>query len=75
MADPLFLTPGSHGQVAELTGAHTRAGQIRNLVKNGTRHTINASGWPVVPMSAIDGNQKSSDDSAAWRSKALDRAA
>lgn len=75
MSESLFLSPGSHGQVAELTGAHTRAGQIGNLVKNGTRHTINASGWPVVPLSAIDGSQKAGEDPAAWRSKALDRAA
>lgn len=43
-----LLAPGSHGDVAVLTGAHTRKGQIRNLAKNGIRHTINAAGWPVV---------------------------
>ena len=68
MTDRLFLTPGSRGEVAELTGAHTRAGQLRVLRQNGTRHTINAAGWPVVPMSAIDGAPAKTDDSQPWRS-------
>lgn len=57
MAERLTLTPGSHGQVAEFTGAHTRAGQIRNLVRNGVRHTINAAGWPVVMRSTVEGSE------------------
>lgn len=65
---PLFLTPGSHGQVAELTGAHTRACQLRVLQQNGVRHMINAAGWPVVPMSAIDGTATKADVRKPWRS-------
>lgn len=71
----LFLSPGSHGEVADLTGAHTKAGQIRNLRQNGTRHTINAAGWPVVPISAVNGEKPKAEDSGAWRSRALDDAA
>ena len=43
--DSRFLTPGQHGQVADFTGAHTKAGQVRVLVRNGIRHTLNAAGW------------------------------
>ena len=75
MAERLFLTPGSHGQVAEMTGAHTRKGQLRVLRQNGTRHTINAAGWPVVPLSAVDGEKAQPEEGRAWRSKALDQAA
>ena len=38
----------SDGDVAALTGAHTKRGQIKNLAQNGVRHTVNAAGWPVV---------------------------
>ena len=68
MTDRLFLTPGSHGEVAEMTGAHTRKGQLRVLQQNGTRHTINAAGWPVVPLSAIDGSTANAAAGAPWRS-------
>lgn len=70
-----FLTVGSHGEVAAFTGAHTRAGQIRNLRQNGTRHTINAAGWPVVTWAAVDGEKSQPAEGKVWRSKALDRAA
>jgi hypothetical protein len=68
--DRLFLTPGQHGEVAELTGAHTKAGQIRNLQTNGIRHSINAAGWPVVPVSAIDGAPVARDPKA-WTPRVL----
>jgi len=72
-ADRLFLTPGSHGEVAELTGAHTKAGQIRNLLQNGIRHSINAAGWPVVPVSAVDGTPAARDPKA-WTPRVLSKA-
>lgn len=76
MTDRIFLTVGSHGEVAELTGAHTRAGQLRVLRQNGTRHTINAAGWPVVPMSAVDGTKDAQAATAPrWKSNATKRAA
>jgi hypothetical protein len=72
----LFLTPGSHGEVAEMTGAHTKAGQLRNLRQNGTRHTINAAGWPVVPMSAVDGTKDTTGaERPRWKSNATKKAA
>jgi hypothetical protein len=73
-AEPLFLTPGSHGQVAEMTGAHTRARQLRVLRQNGVRHTVNAAGWPVVPLSAVNGDKARAEEGNAWRSRALDAA-
>lgn len=69
-AERLFLTPGSHGEVAELTGAHTKAGQVRNLQQNGIRHSINAAGWPVVPVSAIDG-EVTARNPKAWAPRVL----
>ena len=72
---PLFLTTGSHGQVADLTGAHTKKRQIAVLRQNGIRHTLNAAGWPVVPRSAVDGVPTKADTEGAWRSNKVDRAA
>ena len=51
MLSDTFLT---RAEVAELTGTKRRARQIEVLQANGVRHVINASGWPVVPRSAID---------------------
>lgn len=72
-AERLFLTPGSHGEVADLTGAHTKAGQIRNLLQNGMRHSINAAGWPVVSVSAVEGTGVERD-SKAWTPRVLAKA-
>lgn len=63
-----LLTPGSHGDVAVLTGAHTKRCQIRNLLQNGIAHTINAAGWPVVLWSAVDGSEPAKVARPAWRS-------
>ncbi|MFQ6309868.1 DUF4224 domain-containing protein [Lysobacter capsici] len=72
-AERLFLTPGSHGEVAELTGARTKAGQIRNLQQNGMRHSINAAGWPVVSVSAVEGTGVERDPKA-WTPRVLAKA-
>lgn len=72
-AERLFLTPGSHGEVAELTGAHTKAAQIRNLLQNGIRHSINAAGWPVVSVSAVEGTGVERD-SKTWTPRVLAKA-
>jgi hypothetical protein len=50
-----LMTPGSQGDVAIFTGAHTRDRQKRTLAKNGIPHTINAAGWPVVAWAAVEG--------------------
>ena len=48
--DSRFLTPGQHGQVADFTGAHTKAGQVRVLVRNGIRPTLGTTvPDPVTP--------------------------
>lgn len=70
MGDKLFLTPGSHGEVADMTGAHTRARQLHVLRQNGVRHMVNAAGWPVVPISAVNGEKAQAEDTGAWRSNA-----
>lgn len=62
MTDTLFL---SRSQVAELTGARTRRRQIDVLVRNGIRHTINASGWPVVTRAAVEGHAEPAQ-TAGW---------
>ena len=43
----------THNEVCELTGAKTKAGQIRVLTRNGIRHTIKANGWPCVIAAAL----------------------
>lgn len=68
MTERVTLTPGSHGEVAEITGAHTKACQLRVLRQAGLRHWLNASGWPVVPRSAVDG-LKDAQDAPGWRSR------
>lgn len=71
-----LMTPGAHGDVAALTGAHTKRGQIKNLAQNGVRHTVNAAGWPVVLWSAVDGTAKAGTESTpGWTSNALRTAA
>lgn len=45
----------SHEQVCELTGAKSKAAQIKNLKLNGIRHTIKVSGWPCVTVAAVLG--------------------
>lgn len=62
-----LMTPGSNGEVAALTGAHTKRRQIMNLLQNGIPHTINAAGWPVVVWSAVDGTAPAASAKPAWR--------
>lgn len=57
----------SRDEVAELTGAKTKRLQIAVLVRNGTRHTINAAGWPVVTRSAIEGDRQAEQDAKGWK--------
>ena len=58
----------SRDEVAELTGAKTRAGQLRVLRANGIYHVIRADGWPNIPRSAIDGTPRQAQDAAPkWK--------
>lgn len=71
-----IMRPGARGDVAELTGAHTKRGQIQNLARNGVPHMINAAGWPVVMWSAVDGSaKKAAEADGAWTSNAMRPAA
>jgi hypothetical protein len=51
----MFLT---RSQVRELTGAATRARQIDVLKRNGVPFIVNASGWPVVTVAAVEGRRE-----------------
>lgn len=58
--------------MAEWLDAHTRKKQIRTLQRNGTPHTINASGWPVVSIAVAEGIRTTEPkEGRPWRSKAL----
>lgn len=71
-----IMRPGAHGDVAELTSAHTKRRQIQNLAHDGIPHTINAAGWPVVMWSAVDGSAKKAPEAdGAWSSNAMRPAA
>ncbi|MNB71520.1 hypothetical protein D3C81_665770 [compost metagenome] len=70
-----IMRPGAHGDVADLTGAHTKRRQIQNLARNGVPHTINAAGWPVVMWSAVDGSAKKPEADSGWTSNAMRPAA
>jgi hypothetical protein len=56
----------SHGEVCELTGARTKAGQILNLKRNGVRHTIKVSGWPSVTAMAVTAVGTFEAETPAW---------
>lgn len=68
VSDSPFMAPGSRGDVAGLTGARTRKGQLRVLQQNGVRHVINASGWPVVLWSTVEVDGHKGQDQASWKS-------
>lgn len=59
----------SHEEVCELTGARTKAGQVRVLSRNGIRHTIKLSGWPCVTTAAVLGmdQESKSPEPIAWQ--------
>lgn len=63
MQSATFLT---REEVAELTGTKLRKRQIEVLQANGVRHVINASGWPVVPRSAIDTPSAPARETRGW---------
>jgi hypothetical protein len=54
-----FLT---REEIIDLTGYKVRPKQIEWLLRNGVRHWVPATGWPIVPRSAIDGTGNSKDD-------------
>lgn len=67
-----FLT---REEVQELTGARSKATQLRVLRVNGVRFFINRAGWPVVPRSVVDGTPAAAQDTApAWEPAVLSKA-
>jgi hypothetical protein len=57
----------SRTEIAELTRAKTRAGQIRVLQRNGVRHIIAADGWPSVTRAAVEGQPDQRQDAPKWK--------
>jgi len=53
-------------QMRELTGAGTRAGQIRVLKKNGIRHSIKLNGWPAVTTDAVTAADPAIKETTTW---------
>ncbi|TLP74737.1 DUF4224 domain-containing protein [Pseudomonas nitroreducens] len=60
-----FLT---HEEICELTGARTKAGQVRVLKQNGIRHYIKMNGWPAVTVHAVTGEQSKEPAAIPWKS-------
>lgn len=56
----------SRDEVAELTRAQTRRRQIAFLLRNGIRHYVDGSGWPVVLRAAVEGSQATAQDALRW---------
>lgn len=62
----------SRDQTRELTGAATRARQIDVLRRNGIPFVVNAAGWPVVTVSAVEGQRGAvTVQQKAWTPKVL----
>lgn len=70
----MFLTAAD---VAHLTGRKTRRRQIDALRAMGVPFLVNALGWPVVTISAVEGRQAAhpAPQRAEWRPAVLQRAA
>ncbi len=58
----------SISEIAELTRTSRRANQCRFLRENGIRHYVDSHGRPVVLRAAVEGDPKSEQDRAAWKS-------
>lgn len=52
---PTFLTHGTAGEVADLTGTRWRPKQIEALSRMGIKYFVAPDGWPRVPRSEIEG--------------------
>lgn len=59
-------------ELAELTRAKLKAGQLAFLCKNGIRHYVDVHGWPVVTRAAVGiGSEDEGDEKPPlprWRS-------
>lgn len=70
----MFLTAAD---VAHLTGRKTRRRQIDALRAMGVPFLVNALGWPVVTIAAVEGRQAvpAEPTKPEWRPAVLQRAA
>lgn len=64
----LFLT---REDVHRLTGFALKAKQIKHLRKCGIPFFINGNGWPIVPVSAIEGRKQNEQPPQAWKPAVL----
>lgn len=58
----------SRDEIAEFTRARTKGRQLQFLIRNGIRHYVDASGWPVVTRAAVQGERDASPPAQAWES-------
>lgn len=61
----IFLAPED---VRKLTGRARKALQIAYLKDNGIAFRVNASGWPVVTLSEIEGGKAKQKEPQKWQS-------
>ncbi|TLP71320.1 DUF4224 domain-containing protein [Pseudomonas nitroreducens] len=60
----VFLT---HEEICQLTGARTKAGQVRVLKQNGIKHTIKMNGWPcVISANLLPTNGRQVTETPKW---------
>ena len=63
-----IMSPGSQGDAADYTGAHTRKRQLLVLRANGVRHIVSAAGWPVVGWATVEeGAAPEHSNAHGWR--------
>jgi len=63
MSESAFLT---EDEVWTLTSKKWHALQVKELVRLGIPHWVNASGRPVVARSAIDGTRTQAQNEEEW---------
>ena len=56
----------SKTELAQITRAHTKAGQIAFLRRGGIKHYIDNHGWPVVLRSTLETNHAPAHDQQSW---------
>ncbi|MCE4073270.1 MULTISPECIES: DUF4224 domain-containing protein [Pseudomonas] len=60
----VFLT---HEEICQLTGARTKAGQVRALKQNGIKHTIKMNGWPcVISANLLPAKGRLAEETPKW---------
>lgn len=57
----------SEAQVAELARSRLKSKQLGFLRANGIRHYLDAHGWPVVLVSAVEAAETAPGARPAWK--------